>query len=186
VGLLGTAELFERTGGRFAGVEVSGVRLLRELGERFLFDEIGMKPYPVARQALAAIEAARELAGVEKIEPGSISEIVVGVPVAQLRVINHPQPPCTRMDSIMSVQYQIALALLMPERLLDVNRTPPYLDDRIRELITKVRVQRAPELEEHYPDAWPGGWRSLTGESNSAGRCFTRWGMLEIDAIGKR
>lgn len=146
-GLLGAAQLLERNGGRIAGVEISETRLLSGLGERFLFDDTGMKPYPVARQALAAIEAASELADEEKIDPGSITEIVVGVPAAQLRVIDHPEMPGSRMGSIVSVQYQIAMAL---------NRTTPSTDDRIREMMTKVRVERAQELEGYYPDAWPG------------------------------
>jgi 2-methylcitrate dehydratase PrpD len=157
-GLLGAAGILERNGGRIAGVDISEARLLGELGERYLFDDVGMKPYPVARQALAAIEAARELVDAEKIESGSISEILVGVPAAQLRVIDHPEMPGSRMDSIISVQYQIALALCMPD------------------LMTKVRVQRAPDLEEYYPEAWPGRVEIATARR--------RWSRTVIYPLG--
>ena len=162
-GLLGSAQILERNGGRIAGVEISGERLVGELGNRFLFDDIGMKPYPVARQALAAIEAARELANAENIEPNSISEIVIGVPAAQLRVIDHPEMPGSRLGSIVSAQYQVALAILMPDRLLKVDRAPIQTGDRIRGLMAKVRVRHAPELDQHYPDAWPGRAEIKTG-----------------------
>ncbi|HXP88675.1 MAG TPA: MmgE/PrpD family protein [Bryobacteraceae bacterium] len=167
-GLSGSPQILERNGYRIAGVDISASRLLTGLGQRFLFDDLGMKPFPVARQALAAIQAARELGEAEKIDVSSISEIVIGVPAPQIRVIDHPEPPSSRLGSIVSVQYQTALALLEPERLLDINRTPPYSDRRIRELMTKVRVQRMPELEEHYPEAWPGHARikAVRGESS--------------------
>jgi 2-methylcitrate dehydratase PrpD len=60
------------------------------------------------------------------------------------------------MESIASVQYQIALALLAPKRLLDVRRTPPFVNDAVRKLMAKVQVVRARDLEKHYPEAWPG------------------------------
>ncbi len=79
-GLLGSPQILERNSCRIAGVDISEKRLLNGLGQRFLFDDLGMKPFPVARQALAAIQAARELVEAEQIDVGSISEIVVGVP----------------------------------------------------------------------------------------------------------
>jgi 2-methylcitrate dehydratase PrpD len=162
-GLLGSADLLERYSGRIAGVRISKSRWLGGLGRQYLFDETGCKPYSIARQALAAVEAARELAAAENIRPAAITRIVVRVPGPQLRIIDHAEPPDTRMGSIASVQYQIAIALLAPERLLELNRTLPYLDDRVRELMAKVRVEPAPHLDKHYPDAWPGQIEIRTG-----------------------
>jgi 2-methylcitrate dehydratase PrpD len=141
-GLMGSAQLLERNGGRIAGVEISEIRLLDELGDGFLFDDIGMKPYPVARQALAAIEAVRELVITKKIDTGSISEIVIGVPAAQVKVIDHREWPTSRIGAIASVQYQVAMAVCC--------------GDQVRDLMARVRVEHAPELEKYYPNAWPG------------------------------
>lgn len=132
-----------------------GPRLTSGLGRRFLFDDIGVKPYPTARQALAAIEAARELADAEQIDPSAIDEIVVHLPEPQRAIVDRPAPPPTRFASFVCLQYQIALALTAPDRLLDVRRTPPFVDDRVRALMSKVRVRRARDLERHYPRAWP-------------------------------
>ena len=155
-GFLGDSDLLERYAGRIAGLRVSTKRLLGGLGRRYRFDEIGTKPYPVARQALAAVEAARELVQAERLDVAAMEEIVVRVPGAQLGIINHPEVPGHRLASIISAQYQIALALLAPERLFDTRRTPPFADGPLRELMAKVRVERAPELEKHYPARWPG------------------------------
>ena len=120
-----------------------------------MFDDIGIKPYPTARQGLAAIEAARQIADIEQLDPSGIDEIVVRLPEAQRSIVDHPAPPASRFASIVSVQYQIALAVIWPDRLLDVRRTPPFVDDRIRALMSKSRVRRARELDRLYPKAWP-------------------------------
>ena len=160
-GLVGASDLLERYAGRIAGVAISRKRLVDRLGEACLFDQIGMKPYPIARQALAAVEAVRETAASEGLKTAAIEEIVVSVPEAQRWVIDRPEPPESRMASIVSVQYQIALALLAPERLLGVHGTPPLLSPTpllsraMRSMMAKVRLRRAPDLEKHYPAAWP-------------------------------
>jgi 2-methylcitrate dehydratase PrpD len=132
-----------------------GPRLTNGLGRRFLFDDVSVKPYPTARQGLAAIEAARELAEVNRIDPSSIDEIVANLPEPQRAIVDRPELPATRFASIVSAQYQIALALIAPDRLLDIRRTPPLADDRVRRLMSKIRVRRARDLDRHYPRAWP-------------------------------
>jgi len=77
-GLLGSPQLLERNGRRIAGVDISETRLAGDLGDRYHFDGLSMKPYPVARQGPAAIEAADELSKDENMDADSISEIVIG------------------------------------------------------------------------------------------------------------
>jgi 2-methylcitrate dehydratase PrpD len=140
------------------GLVLSSKRLTRGLGRRYLFDEVGMKPYPTARQALAAIEAAREIVAAQSLkplDPLEIVEVVVRLPECQRAIVDHPAMPGSRFESIVSVQYQIALALVEPDRLLDVRRTPPFADDRVRRLMSRIRVRRGRELDRYYPKAWP-------------------------------
>jgi len=151
-GALGDAQLLERRAGRMAGVRIYPGLLLQHLWTRFLFDETGLKPYPIARQALAAVEACRELVGRNT---KGISAITVGVPYEQGRVIDHPGWPSNRMQSIASVQYQAALALLSPERLMEFDRTPPFATTALRALAAKVRVRADARLEAQYPETWP-------------------------------
>jgi len=157
-GALGDSQLLERYKGRIAGVRISTRRLLQgarrvgHVGHRFLFDEMGLKPYPIARQALAAVEACRQLAGSGA---KGISAITVSVPSAQRRIIDRPGLPSNRMQSITSVQYQIALALLSPNRLMEFDRTSPFETEALRSLAAKVRVRRDAQLEGQYPEMWP-------------------------------
>lgn len=129
--------------------------LTRGIGRRFLFDAIGMKPYPTARQGLAAIEAVRALVGDETIDPLAIDRIVVHVPERQRAIVDRAGFPETRFASIVNVRYQIALALLAPDRLIDVRRTPLLDDARIRRVMSRVRVARARDLDARYPASWP-------------------------------
>jgi 2-methylcitrate dehydratase PrpD len=151
-GAFGDVRLLESRAGRIAGVRISSRRLLQQLRTRFFFDEVGLKPCPVARQALAAVEACRELVGRN---PKGISAITVSVPSAQARVIDQPGWPSNRMQSIAGVQYQIALALLSPDQLLNFDRTPPFENKALRSLAGKVRVRADARLEAHYPETWP-------------------------------
>src|SRR5262249_5365802 len=141
---LGDGQLLERSAGRIGGVRISARRLLEDLRTRFFFDEIGLKPYPVARQALAAVEACRELVGSGT---NGISSITVRLPSAQSRVVDRPAWPSNRMESIASVQYQIALALLAPARLREFDRTPPFEKNALRSLAAKVRVRADARLD---------------------------------------
>jgi 2-methylcitrate dehydratase PrpD len=151
-GALGDVQLLERHAGRIAGVRISSRRLLQGAQTRFFFDEIGLKPYPIARQALAAVEACRELAGRNA---KGITAITVGVPSAQARIINHPSWPRNRMQAIAGIQYQIALALLAPKRLMDYARTPPFATPALRALAAKVHVREDARPEAQYPKTWP-------------------------------
>ncbi len=137
---------------RPGALRLAALQQLQRLGTYFLFDHTELKPYPIARQALAAVEACRELVGGKT---KGISAITVGVSWAQARIIDHPEWPSNRMQSIAGVQYQIALALLFPERLMDFNRTPPFETEAMRSLAAKIRVREDQRLHRYYPEEWP-------------------------------
>ena len=151
-GASGDVRLLERCSGRIAGVRISPRRLLQDAWTRFFFDETGLKPFPIARQALAAVEACRRLVGPNT---EGITAIMVGIFSAQARVIDQPGWPSNRMQSIAGIQYQIALALLTPERLMEFERTPPFETKALRSLGSKVRVRADARLEVQYPERWP-------------------------------
>ncbi|HXV59834.1 MAG TPA: MmgE/PrpD family protein [Vicinamibacteria bacterium] len=153
--ILGPPDLLEGLGFRLAGVDLSETAIVEALGDRWRIDELSLKPYPVARQALAAVEACRELGEAHRLEPSVVDEVLVRVPGPQRVVIDRPGVPETRFESIASVQYLAALALVAPAELPDFHRTPVFVNDELRNLAARVRVESAPELEHHYPRIWP-------------------------------
>jgi len=58
------------------------------------------------------------------------------------------------MQSIAGIQYQIALALLAPEHLMDFARRPPFATPALRRLAAKVRIRGDARLEAQYPETW--------------------------------
>jgi 2-methylcitrate dehydratase PrpD len=130
-------------------------RLTLGLGRRHLFDDVGMKPFPTARQGLAAIEAAREIIARNSIDAVAINTIVIALPELQRRIVDRSGTPTTRFQSIVSVQYQIALAVAAPDEFVDLERTPPFSSRRVRSLQSKIDVRRARDLDAYYPRAWP-------------------------------
>lgn len=154
-GFSGDEDLLERTRGKIYGLFVSPEKMSNNLGQRFLIDETGMKPYPIARQALAAVEMFQDIVFTHGINPESINEVCVSVPRWFISLIDHPELPDNRLESIVSVKYQIALAALRPVNLLDVKREPLVMDSRINDLIKKIQVRSSAKLGRCYPSIWP-------------------------------
>lgn len=153
-GFAGDDALLDRERGPLSSC-VANNKLVEGIGERFFIDETCVKPYPVARQALAAVEAFREIISTHKIDPESIEKVIVFVPGQFTAMIDNAKMPESRLESIVSVQYQISVAALEPAGLLDVKRAPLLWDSRISALMAKVLVKRSPELEAHFPRTWP-------------------------------
>jgi 2-methylcitrate dehydratase PrpD len=130
-------------------------RMTAGLARRYLFDGVGMKPFATARQGLAAIEAAREIVARHNLAADDIDAVIVALPELQRRIVDRPGTPATRFQSIVSVQHQIALAIVAPDQLADVDRTPPFSSSEVRRLQSKIEVSRARDLDAHYPRAWP-------------------------------
>ena len=153
-GLLGDRALLDGRWSEITGVALDRDVLLDGLGERFRFDDISFKPVCGARQTLAAVSALRDiLAG--GVAPETIREIAVEVPSAYLAMIDRPHVPAGRQDTFASVQYQLALAALAPERLYDVVRTTVADTPSVRAFMAKVTVTADPALDGAYPEAWP-------------------------------
>ncbi len=147
--------LLDRESGPMAALFVRRDEISDRLGERFLIDETGMKPFTTARQALSAIEAFRQIVHEDGVEPTSIREVKVLVPASYAGMIDNRNLPETRMESIVGVQYQMSQAALHPARLLDVLHEPSTEDPRIAKLMACIRVEGSAELERLFPLIWP-------------------------------
>lgn len=179
-GILGPTDLLEQNECRLSGVPINTEPLMDRDAHQLL-EEAGLKPYPVARQALSAVEACRELREGLELDASAVDEIVVSVPEPQRRIIDRPEVPETRMASIVSVQYQVALAFVAPEKLCDVYRTPPYVNDAVRELMARVRIEAAPDLEPHYPRVWPARVEIKSGDERYELELLHPTGDVESD-----
>ena len=115
-----------------------------------------MKPHCTARQALSPTEAFPWLLNNEKVHPDLIEDIQVTIPEQYSQMINRPNFPEARMPSIVSVQYQMALAAYYEEDLYDLQRKELRDVDKVRTFIKKVHLETSPEYTSLYPKKWAG------------------------------
>ncbi len=137
---------------------------------------VDVKPFCTARQALAAVEAARVARS--ELGAGAVEEIEVAVPAAYRAMVDQPAPDA-RLTSIMSAQRQIALALTDDAGLYDVLRDDLRLPDGAAELMGVTRVVADDALTRLYPDVWPARVRMRVAGGGEA-ECLVR------DPLGAR
>ncbi|MBP1731690.1 MAG: 2-methylcitrate dehydratase family protein [Deltaproteobacteria bacterium] len=154
-GFAGDEAVLDRDSGPMASLLTAKARLVKDLGSEFLIGNTSLKPYPSARQALSGIEVFRGILSTHDIEPRTIDEVVVRVPGSFVGMIGNADLPMSRLESIVGLQYQMALAAFYPEVLFDVNREFLPDDQEIIDFMKKVRVRRSEELEKEYPRIWP-------------------------------
>jgi len=133
------------------GATLDAAEFRAELGAPWRVASVDTKPWPTSRQALASVAAFRqlELPPVEEIE-----RIVVAVPPAYRAMIDRPELPSNRVESMLGVQYQLGLAAFAPGTLDDaVRETLPH-DPRIAALMKKVEVRADEELGAEFPRTW--------------------------------
>jgi len=137
---------------------------------------VDVKPFCTARQALAAVEAARDAR--TRLGAAPVAEIEVGVPAAYRAMVDQPEPTA-RLTSIMSAQRQIALALTEDDGLYDVAREDLRLPEGAPELMAVTRVVADDELTAQYPGVWPARVR-MRATGGGEAECLVR------DPLGAR
>jgi 2-methylcitrate dehydratase PrpD len=149
----GCAAAFAARDGFVADVDLErvGVDTAALLAERTpAAREVSVKPFPVAKQCLAAAEAALALGGRAAASPLRVhvpepyAEMVAAAPLAE-----------SRLSRIASVRWNVSLALARPSELHDVERTAAVDDAKLAAIARRVEVVADPELSRLYPARWP-------------------------------
>ncbi len=116
---------------------------------------LSIKPHASAKQALAAIHGLRQLIARNSIAPEKIDSIDIHVPPAYAAMLDREPPRTSRLSSLISAPWQLALAALRPDLLDDVAREVWPEDSRLVALASRVRVLADPALDALYPVAFP-------------------------------
>jgi 2-methylcitrate dehydratase PrpD len=143
------------------GIEPDLAALTDGLREREALAEVSLKPWCAARQTMAATQAVREF-----IESGSAPEHIIGitaaVPPPHVKMINHGVKAGDRASFITSLPYQIATAVLQPERQLDLASAPGSPSSRLRAFMARITVKADDRLLTNYPLQWPASVTLVT------------------------
>lgn len=115
---------------------------------------VSFKPWCAARQTMAATQALREIldGGVGAAE---ISEITAYVLPPHLKMIDHGVNPGNRASFLTSLPYQLALAALRPDEMLDLDQAAGQSLPQVQAFMARVRVTADEALLADYPSAWP-------------------------------
>jgi 2-methylcitrate dehydratase PrpD len=136
-------------------VTFDAAELVRPADTSWLLREVDSKLWPTSRQALAGVAAFREL----KLTPQSvdaIERIVVAVPGAYRAMVDRAAPPAQRIESMIGVQYQFALATFAAETLYDAIRTEVPTPPEYAALMAKIEVRADEALDARFPRQWGG------------------------------
>lgn len=121
-----------------------------------------VKSFCSARQAMTAVSALRAILATEDLPVGAIDRIEVEVPAEYAAMLDKPTVSARR-ESLSSVQYQLALAALEPDGLLDVDRPTLRTNPAVRSLMSTIQVRPAGDLSTRYPAQWPARVRVRAG-----------------------
>ncbi|MGB9113132.1 MAG: MmgE/PrpD family protein [Acidimicrobiales bacterium] len=113
-------------------------------------EQVSVKPFPGAKQIIAAVEAALRLR--DSAEPGVIR---VHVPDAYAQMVASAPNSQSRLSRLSSARWNVALALSRPQELHDIERSSSPEDPQLACLADRVEVVADAELSRLYPDRWP-------------------------------
>jgi 2-methylcitrate dehydratase PrpD len=138
---------------RRVAAAIAPAELTNGLGRDWRILEVDTKMFPSSRQALASIEA---FLGLEMTQEAieRIESVTVDVPPAYRDMVDRPAVPKQRIESMIGVQYSLALAALHRESLYDVLRPTLPSGTRVVDLMARIRVRADSGLGEHFPRRW--------------------------------
>jgi 2-methylcitrate dehydratase PrpD len=117
--------------------------------------QVSFKPWCAARQTMAATQALKEILDAG-IAPDAIARIGVAVLPPHLKMIDHGVTAGDRFSHLTSVQYQMAVAALAPDRAFRLSGPADALPPELAAFMSRIQVRAEPALlGAGYPQAWP-------------------------------
>lgn len=147
-----------------------------------------IKPYCMAKHNIAAIYAFEQMLD-QGIAHANLTRILVKLPPAHARMVGHHDTETSRLSRITSCAYNIALAGVSPQHLLDIQRQEPMRSADMLRLAHKVQVVADEQLQSFAPQAYPATVELFIGEKMVACKTVVdAWGdpKLPFDMAAAR
>lgn len=154
-GYKGPTQILEAEDGGFCRATSDRVDFslaLDGLGERFLSEEVNIKPYACCASAHSAIDAARDLVQAHEILPPAIERIFVKTARGVKVQCGFPYEPLSVLQAQMSLQYSLAVFLLEGKALVEQFTEEKVSHPKILELAKRVEIVLDDEIEKVYPE----------------------------------
>jgi 2-methylcitrate dehydratase PrpD len=136
------------------GIAAETSALTAGLSAGNVYQQLSLKPFCSAKQAISSIEAMMALLD-EGIDPNAISKVRIRVPPPYSRMISTKAEAGVRSSSIVSAAFQCGLAAFRRERLYDIERSDVLNEEAARRFADKVEITADEDLLEVFPRAWP-------------------------------
>ncbi len=154
-GYRGALRALDGPGTELNGVRIDTAKLIQDLGAEYETLKLSIKPYCAAKQTTSAIQAFVNILNRRSVDPNNMEQVIVAVPSYYSEMIDHPDLPGDAIGSIVSIQYQLALAAFHPDELTDTARHPIHDDASFVGLMSKVVVEVDETLKGYFPELWP-------------------------------
>jgi len=124
--------------------------LMRGLGQRFLGDQLSIKPFPSCKATHTSIDAVLNLLKQYRIKPEEVEEVEVSVSKGCFGTVGHPFEVRTnpQVDAQFSIPYTVATALLKGEVDLEDFTESAIREPERLEMAKRVKVSVDPNLQE--------------------------------------
>jgi len=127
-------------------------------GEGFQILNCSIKPHACCRYMQPGIDGVLEIVKENKLKMTDIKEVTIGILEAGAAIIAEPAEvkynPQTTYEAQFSMPYGTAAAIIFGKLTLDIFTQENLRDQRIRDLIKKVKCVPDPELDKAYPKQW--------------------------------
>jgi 2-methylcitrate dehydratase PrpD len=124
--------------------------------DKFHLADVAFKPYPCARQMHAGVEALLMLMRQHSIASPKIESIELLLPTQNAGMVDRPSIPSSRAATVGCGQYVMAVTALRGKIDLASFEDEYLRSDSVRNLMSKVTVSGAADLDRHFPQYWSG------------------------------
>lgn len=129
-------------------------RITDGLGTSYEFTSVSLKPYPSCRFTHGPLEVLLDLRARHEIAPGDIERVEIVTFRESVEVSDKPAVE-SRLDAILSHQYNAARALVDGSVTLAAYEPARVAEPGVRSLAERVRVLFDETLQDAYPAKWP-------------------------------
>jgi len=136
------------------GIDLDLAKLAPDSYRESRLAKLSFKPWCAARQTMAATQALREFVA-EGQAANAIEKITAAVLPPHFKMINHGVKAGDRASFLTSLPYQMACALLQPDRMLELGAPSEPLSQAVQAMMSRIEVTADESLLADYPSSWP-------------------------------
>lgn len=158
-GFQGPRKILEAEDGGFLAATSDDVRLPeieRDLGRAWRTEGVCFKSYACCGSNHSCVSAALELMADHGFRAANVRKVILGISRVVERQTGFPYRPSTVLNAQMSLRYDVAVALIDGNVLIDQFTEARIADPVVCDLASRIEVEVDPEMDAIYPERFAG------------------------------